>query len=116
MSLVGATWYHFDDPLDGFSDPWLQEFQVVRETPKCVVFKTWDRERFVLKDPAGRRYCYPTRELALESYLIRKRRQIQILAARHDQAKDYLQAAEDFKARGMTPWTPPEPGEFKFIR
>lgn len=71
----------------------LRRFVAVAETPRGYwVVKAWDANyyahsdksrqkrmrRFVLKD-SRKRYCYPTRAQAMESYLQRKRRHIQNL-------------------------------------
>lgn len=48
---------------------------VVRRTPCGAWVDDYGRERFVLNG-AGKRYAYPTREAAWESFLIRKRRRV----------------------------------------
>lgn len=77
------------------------ELRVVSHTPKGVwLAPLWDVEgrfkKFVL-DGVGRRYAYPTRELARESFIIRKRREIQHAARQHDRAVRYLALAETGK-------------------
>lgn len=89
------VWYRFDDPSTPGAEPYLSEFRVVRETPKGVVLDEYGYERFVLKE-ARKRFAYPTKQLALQSYLIRKDRQIGILAIRHDQAKLNQEMALEF--------------------
>lgn len=71
------TWFRFDDPWAEGDAPFLTELIVSRHTAQCVVFGAPPHERFVLKDPRGKRYAYPTKELALKSYIIRKQRQMQ---------------------------------------
>lgn len=58
----------------------LLEYRVISRTPKGAwITDAWDSEgefkRFVLNGK-GRRHAYPTKELARDSYIIRKARQI----------------------------------------
>jgi len=76
-------------------------YRVVSRTPKgCWIAPDWDHEarfkKFVL-DGAGRRHAYPTRELARESFIIRKKKEIQHSARQHDRAVRYLALAETGK-------------------
>jgi hypothetical protein len=107
-----VCWYRYHDPWLVGELPWCQEIPVKRETAKCVVVDEYGRERFILKD-ARKRYAYPTKELALDSYIIRKQRQIQHAAATHDAAKEYLDTAERMQ-RGEGPAERPSP--FPFMR
>lgn len=91
-------WYRYTDPWTAGDGPYLSSIPVMRHTAKCVVLNEYGHHRFVLKN-ARRRYAHPTKELALESYIIRKKRQIQHAAATHDNAKANLGAAEAI-ARG----------------
>jgi len=75
------------------------EFEVIKETEcgvwiRAVLFS--DVRRFVLDD-ARKRYAYPTKKLALESFVCRKKSQIKIL-------KFQLSCSEQalFDARAMT--------------
>lgn len=71
-------YYRYHDPYDGSDELQLQELPVLRETAKCVVLQDfYPRNRYVLKDPSGKRYAYPSKWLALASYIVRKERQIQ---------------------------------------
>ena len=97
-------WYRLEDYEDtnvqgvllSMNDSWLRggpairlffrTFGVVRHTPKGVWLNEYGVQRFVLKD-ARKRYAYPTKELALESY--RKRRESYI-----KRLKNYLHRAE----------------------
>lgn len=78
------------------------EYRVVRRTPKGRwITPTWNSDdtrflKFVL-DGLGRRHAYPTRELARESFIIRKRKEIQHCARQHDRAVRYLALAETGK-------------------
>jgi hypothetical protein len=62
--------------VDGYGNAYAQAFEILRKTPKGCWIKTgYQTEKFVL-DGARRRWAYPTRALALDSYRIRKERQI----------------------------------------
>lgn len=96
-----GVWYRFIDPWTVGEKPYLITIPIKRWTDKCVVLNEYGKERFVLKD-ARKRYAYPTEDLALNSYIIRKQRQIQHAAATHDNAKENLAAAEAIR-RGEDP-------------
>lgn len=91
---MNEIWYRYDDPWTAGETPFLQEMTVARRTDKCVVFNDYGHERFVLKDPRGKRYAYPTKELALKSYIIRKQRQMQHASNTYDRAKENLATAD----------------------
>jgi len=84
----------------------VEEFTVVRRTPKgrWVVHSYWynrgnypkHMEKFIL-DVEGERWAYLTREEARASFIIRKKREIQHAAAKHDRAVRYLALAETMK-------------------
>jgi hypothetical protein len=93
------VWYRYDDPWTAGELPYCREFSVVRHTPKCVILDEFGVERRVLKE-ARKRYAYPTKDLALGSYIIRKKRQMQHAANTHDVAQNNLTAAEAL-ARGL---------------
>ncbi|TGV43865.1 hypothetical protein [Mesorhizobium sp. M8A.F.Ca.ET.161.01.1.1] len=87
-------YYRYVDPWTAGEVPFLQELPVARHTAKCVVLDEYGVDRFVLKNPEGRRYAYPTKELALMSYIIRKQRQMQHAANSHDIARANLEVAQ----------------------
>lgn len=91
-------WIRFDDPWEVGAAPYMTTFPVVRFTRKCAVLNVWGVHKFVLMD-AKKRYAYPTEELALASYIIRKKRQMQHASATLRNAEANLMAAEKF-ARG----------------
>ncbi|TPL42664.1 MULTISPECIES: hypothetical protein [unclassified Mesorhizobium] len=93
--LVEDGWYRYEDSSSSTPSIHLRRFRVLRETPKGVWLDDWSRERFVLKD-ANKRWAYPTIELARESFLIRKRRQVQHLKIYLEHAVAVLTAAEKF--------------------
>lgn len=94
LTKVGDVWYRYNDihyaaPLDeweqpvgpGRSDVSCQEYRIVKVTPKGVwveyaVF-AGDR-RFVLVG-ARKQYAWPTKILALRSYIARKKRHRHVL-------------------------------------
>lgn len=90
-----TTFYRYDGYSNLIAEPWY----VVKETPGgWWIRPTWGyfdgtHDKFILKN-AIKRYAQPTKELALESYIARKRRQIKILEARLAQARDGLRQAE----------------------
>lgn len=106
---MNEIWYRYDDPWTADEAPFLQEMTVTRYTAKCVVFNDYGIDRFVLKDPNGRRYAYPTKELALNSYIIRKQRQMQHATNTLNQAKANL-----FNAQGIQDGTFVEPAQSTF--
>ncbi len=72
---------------------------VIRHT-SCGVWLNssyfWKKNKevtFVLSG-VGKRFAYPSKELALASYRARKQRQIKFLAAQHDRARARLKAVE----------------------
>lgn len=95
MSYARSVYYRYEDGSHYTDQPptvWLRQFVVSRHTPKGAwllpdYFGAFDpcSEKFVLNGE-GKRYAYPTKELALNSYRIRKEYQIAHLAIRHEQA------------------------------
>lgn len=79
----------------------VDRYRILRRTPKGCWIEANGRkaERFVL-DVAHRKFAYPTLELAMDSYRIRKRRQIQHLSAQLERAQVYGKMAEATK-QGM---------------
>lgn len=75
----------------------LLTFDVVSETKKGYWFKDFTAiiaKRFVLKN-SRKRFCHITKELALESFKKRKKKQIQILSYQLQCARDALHTAEE---------------------
>ncbi len=105
-------YYREVDAFDTRERPCISciEYRVVKETPKGVwIAPMWDTEgfhkKFVLAGQ-GRRYAYPTKELARASYIIRKKAQIQHCWIQHDRAVERLRYAEG--------GAPPMPEYFQF--
>jgi hypothetical protein len=101
--MIGDIWYRYTDtqyaaPLDENEHPMglgdvavsLQEYRVIKETPKGVWVQygnsLFKEKRFVLRT-ARKRFAYPTKELAKESFIARKEAQIRI-------NKDQIRRAE----------------------
>ncbi len=93
--------YRYDDSSYTDEPPWLSEYNVVRKTRKGTWVSYAGIEKFVL-DVAEKKYAYPTKELALRSYIIRKKRQIQHASNTHDKATANLSMAEALQ-RGEVP-------------
>lgn len=73
--------YENGDKVDEKFSIHLLEFRVIRKTAKGAwISDIWDHDgkfaRFVL-DGSGKRYAYPTKADARNSFIIRKKRQIQ---------------------------------------
>lgn len=110
MAQVGDLYYRFQDALRPSDEPFatsdttieLEEFRVIRTTPKGVWLAHHDLwphdpdvktgETFVLNG-TGRRFAHPTRELALQSFIARKQRQIKILRQQLTRAETALRLA-----------------------
>jgi len=62
--------------VDGYALAYVASYKILRRTPKgCWIEVGYKQEKFILDD-ARRRWAYPTKELAKNSYRIRKQRQI----------------------------------------
>jgi len=68
----------------------LRSFEVLRRTQKGTWIDVHGRERFVL-DGARKKYAHPTVELAQESFVARKRRQLGIYEARAARARQAIE-------------------------
>ena len=71
-------------------------FPVVKETPKGCWIDVYGKRKFVLND-STKRYAYPTKELALQAFIARKRRQCGILRAQLKNAEGLLAYASALK-------------------
>ena len=74
----------------------LSTHEVIRETKSCYVIKKWGKrtERFILKDPNGKRWAYATKENALENFRQRTLRSISIAKMYLEQGEAYLKLCE----------------------
>jgi len=93
METQYPTFYRYD----GYGNLKALEYKVVKET-QCGYWivpckYAYDKPKFVLK-VARKRYAYPTKELALESYIKRKKHQIAILESQLYLARASLEQAK----------------------
>lgn len=92
-----TVWYRYWDHrveagYDGSAaEIGLREIPVKRETPKGVFLDMgrWDKPRFVLNE-ARKRWAYPTKELAMNSFRIRKKCQLGYLQAKIDHVNEVI--------------------------
>ena len=92
---VGSEEYGFSSRREVF----LREFRVIKETPKgaWIEVSFAGDKRFVRLD-ARKQYACPTVELARQSFIARKKRQIKILTTQLGNAKLALTYAEGMAA------------------
>ena len=89
MQVATDVMYRYEDVmyasmLDEYDEPLgpgrlsivLREYSIIKRTPKGTWIYTGNR-RFVLNE-GRKRFALPTKELAMESFLARKRRQLSI--------------------------------------
>jgi len=89
-----SKYYRFEDYLESSGvDEWdnslgppiqrvrIREFDVEKETPKGVWIRGFMFRRFQLKE-CRKRFACPSVELAMESFMARKRKQAKILRTR----------------------------------
>ena len=72
----------------------VEAYPVLRRTPKGVWIRYALQEKFIL-DTAKKKFAHSTPELALESFIARKTRQIKLLESQMSKARRALQLAED---------------------
>ena len=88
--------YWGDELGPGEAHLYADYFPVVKETPKGCWIDVYGKRKFVLND-STKRYAYPTKELALQSFIARKRRQAGILRAQLKNAEGLLAYASALK-------------------
>lgn len=72
----------FDEPQgSGTSDIQLQEYEVLKHTPKGVWLDDFPNKRFV-RASTRKQFAHPDRAAAMTSFLARKTRQLKIYTAR----------------------------------
>lgn len=71
------TYYRYDyyNIEGGTVSVYLCEYEVVKQTPKGVWVGFFGDKHFVLNE-SRKKFAWPTKELAKESFIIRKKRQI----------------------------------------
>ena len=86
------VFYRYENPGDRIH---LYEYPFLKETPKGYwIGVFFEGEKWVSKT-ARKRFAYPTKELALESFKARKNRQILLLTTQLIKSKKALIIAED---------------------
>lgn len=126
-----AVWYRVWGDVYDFKGPALafREYKVVRETEKSVYLQLTyadvvtgredlSKPKRVLKigdDEGGRRWAYPTKKLALDSFIIRKGRQIGHLQRQLDRAEALKDYAQRWVAAGMKEPPKRPDGELSFL-
>lgn len=117
--------YRYDDSRQGYFDPdgdygggsraviGCQEYVVVRRTPKGVWIAAppvwrWAYQRFVL-NRARKKYAYPTKHEAWQSFKIRKQRQLEILRSQQDHVSEVLRLIEAQEKEARSVATAPSP-------
>ena len=84
----------------------LEVFYTVKETPKGYwVISSYipdSKKRWVSKT-STKRYCYPTKEEAFNSYKIRKNRHLQHIRKQMDHVNVILSQIESIDQRGISP-------------
>ena len=91
----------FDDINGSYVKIYLLQYDVIKKTPKGVWISysldfNGNYKKFILLT-ARKKYANSTKEKALNDYLYRKKRQVQILKSRLNNAKDALYEGEKIK-------------------
>ena len=75
----------------------FKKYAIIKET-KCGVWicETYGKKRFINVN-AKKQWACLTKELAIESFISRKNRQISILNSQLEQAKEHLKLAKDIQ-------------------
>jgi hypothetical protein len=110
-------WYRYEDSGVPECVAYLRKFPVTKHTPRGVWIDCggYSRNvRFVLND-ARKRYAYPTRELAWQSYRIRKQWQRRHLLRQLQDVETRLRVIMEKDDGSPYPeWFPPLTGRFRF--
>lgn len=108
LDTSGEYWYRFSTYKEGlgYVTEWddfistghivkirVDQYLVVKHTPKGVWLDLGWRKRFVLRD-SRKQFACPTLELARDSFIARKQRQICILKGNLKDAEDALRIAQ----------------------
>lgn len=93
-----AVHYRYDTHgYDEYSEQFFcDEFAVIKVTQAGQWLQVYGKKKFVL-NTSRKKFAYPTRELALESFIARKTRQIGILKAQTIRAETALKAAQSYE-------------------
>jgi hypothetical protein len=91
--------YRYEDYYlyDNTYIPKLREFRVIKITPKGFKIKNpnfyGNSEKFVCNE-GKKRFCYMSKEEALQGYIFRKKRAIFLIASSLKRQENFLKAAE----------------------
>lgn len=94
--MADDLYYRYvDAPIYSGYEPdyWLEKYPVTKRTPCGVWVDVWSVPKFCLND-ARKRFAYPTVELAFESYVIRREKQLWYLKRDHDKIVALLERAK----------------------
>lgn len=100
-------YYRMDHWYDGYGSVTLMfdQFRVLKTTLKGVWISTPYQnkkgKKFILND-ARKRYAYPTKELALNSMIIRKSRYISIMRSKIEETEAVLNAAKEMVGKDLS--------------
>lgn len=82
---------------------YLEEYPVLKETPSGVWINDWGMKKRFILTRAHKKWAHPTKAAALEGFIKRRERQIDILTAQLDRAKKALEAAKNFDPTSPKP-------------
>lgn len=113
--MCNLTYYRVESrkyaaPIDEFDNPCglgrtviiIFELQVVKITTKGVWVNNYGKRRFILTD-AKKHYALPTKQLALESFIARKKRQCTILQGNINVATRQMRMAQSMLDNNCNP-------------
>ena len=84
--------------VDGSDIIFLEKYGIKKRTPKGFWIDYYGTDKFVLGNPQfGKRWAYEDKEIALNSYIVRKRRQIEHAQATINTAQEHLERALEVK-------------------
>lgn len=89
-----CTFEFFDDAKIDFNDLDFQMYEVVETTPTGVILDNYG-ERKNVQHSWKKKFAYPTRREAFDSFFRRKRRQIEICTAQIARAQLQMQKANE---------------------
>lgn len=94
VHVPAEVWYRITDQWVGRDSVGLvlTTYRVLKHTPKGVFLDTEIGKRWV-SDSTRKRYAYPTQQLALESFIKRKQRQIRLVSVTLRRAQAALDLA-----------------------
>ena len=91
----------------------LSMYRIARHTPKGVWVSSYHMADKWVSNTSKKRYCYPTKQEAWESFFRRQERRLQILNVQREAVKDALAYIADHKEHPANEYTPVCPGGFE---